>query len=54
VTARTVRILFVVGAIFFVLGVVRLAIGNYIWGGLGIALGIAMVLRGLSARGRAI
>jgi hypothetical protein len=51
VTDRTVRILIGVGVLWIVLGIVRLAIGGHVFGAIGIALGTAMVVRGLMARG---
>jgi hypothetical protein len=53
-TERTVRILFVVGAVWIVLGIVRLTIGGYLFGAIGIALGAAMIVRGLIARRSAV
>jgi hypothetical protein len=50
-----VRVLFVVGALFIVLGIVRVTIlGGIFLGAVGIALGVAMIARGLQARRTAI
>ena len=51
-TERTMRLLIIVGVIWIVLGIVRLAFGDFLWGGIAFALGIATMLRGLAARRR--